>query len=201
MATRSRDIGSQYPSDSDDTTPDDPTDDFSEIDYDILTPDRLGSGFISNPLEGSYAYNRTSSTTETTDTDVEIDIETTPIRDSLTNLESTFSGVLRLVDHIDPEFVTSETRLVLDLDTAYAVYIDDGSDNIVPLMDLFPVIATITTEIGLGEYTWTKTGGFGPSSGNAAELNSSTGILPGTVVVLHKVDEYWWFFYPVESCT
>ena len=60
--------------------------------------------------------------------------------------------------------------------------------------------ASIATEVGLGKYTWTNWTAIGVASGTCYELNDSTGIVVGTVVVLHYIEGYWYFFFPVEVC-
>jgi hypothetical protein len=62
------------------------------------------------------------------------------------------------------------------------------------------VLAEIATEVGGGVYTWTRFAGSGAASGEATELNESTGITPGTRVVLHRAGGAYYFFFPVRTC-
>ena len=62
------------------------------------------------------------------------------------------------------------------------------------------VLANITSEVGAGVYNWALHLGAGPATGQASELNLSTGIIAGTKVVLHRVGADFHFFFPVEDC-
>ena len=197
--TRAQDIGSSFPSDAADTMPADPTDDFTEVDYDIPLPGTSGSGFVSNPLEGSNAYNREASTGTDAEGISEVDIQSTPITDSLTSQEALLGDITRIVVDQNESSGLDENKLAIDLDNARLVFVGDSGSDVITYLTL-PIMATITSELGSGEYEWTKAMGDGPDSGTATELNLSTDITLGTVVVLHKVDDDYWFFYPVEIC-
>lgn len=64
------------------------------------------------------------------------------------------------------------------------------------------VLATITSEVGGGVYDWTRFVPPGPLSGAAREMNNSTGIETGTVVVVQlRGGGTDYFFFPVGNCS
>lgn len=64
------------------------------------------------------------------------------------------------------------------------------------------VMAEIVSEVGAGVYKFRTKFGDGPAGedNDCTELNLSTGIGDGTVVVCHDVDGTYYFFFPVGDC-
>jgi len=88
------------------------------------------------------------------------------------------------------------TRVVLHRDVDDIWYFEYGTASVPSV-----VLATITGETGSGVYTWATFGAGDAETGSATELNLSTGIVNGTVVVLHQdADDTYYFFFPVETC-
>lgn len=55
------------------------------------------------------------------------------------------------------------------------------------------VFAKIATEVGAGEYTFTRDKGPGPTTGNCFALDSATGLAVNTRITLYWLEGAWWF--------